>query len=152
GDFHEGTLPPMTEAKRELIDLSKDSPSRFYEAYDRGQIDGFPARSSSCGLLSPVLPLDLYELYKSWCAREGLRSLPNPRFGNQLMRKHGKVTRQQRWGHPGAIRGPSGITWLAGGPECPPGSNEAGWIAERVDSFRASLKKYRESGQNSSVL
>lgn len=152
GDFHEASLPPMTDAKRELIDLSKDSPSRFYEAYEGGQIDGFPARSSSVGLLSPVLPLDLYELYKLWCGREGLRALPNPRFSNALMRKHGKTTRQQRWGHPGEVRGPSGITYLAGGAECPPGAQEAGWIADRVDAFRASLKKYRESGTASAFV
>lgn len=146
GDFNEGTRPPMTDAKRELIDLGKDSPTRFYEAYAAGEIDGFPSAKSQVGLLSPVLPLDLYELYGEWCKRQGLRALPNPRFSNALMRKHGKTTRSKRYylGHD--LRGPSGVTYLDGGPECPPGQTETHWLGERIEAFRQSLKKYRNAG------
>ena len=59
GDFGVATLPPMTDAKRELIDLSKDSPSRFVQAFEAGDIDGFPGLNAP-SLLLPALSTDLF--------------------------------------------------------------------------------------------
>lgn len=142
GDFTEGTLPPMTEAKRELIDLSMDSPSRFFKAFEVGEIDGFPAKSAPM-LLSPVLPLDLYALYCAWCHRVGLKALHQPRFANELMRKHGAKTLPKRYELGVDKKGPSGVTYLPGGWECPVGTSEPAWIGERVQVFKDALKVFR---------
>jgi putative DNA primase/helicase len=143
GDFTEGTLPPMTEAKRELIDLSMDSPSRFFKAFESGEIEGFPAKAAP-KLLSPVLPLDLYALYTAWCHRVGLKALHQPRFANELMRKHGAKTVPKRYELGTERKGPSGVTFLPGGWEYPVGESEPAWIGERVRVFKDALKVFRE--------
>jgi putative DNA primase/helicase len=143
GDFTEGTLPPMTEAKRELIDLSLDSPSRFFKAFESGEIEGFPAKNAP-KLLSPMLPLDLYALYGAWCHRVGLKAQHQPRFANELMRKHGAKTVSKRYDLGVGVKGPSGVTFLPGGAERPEGESEPNWIGDRARAFRDSLKAYRE--------
>jgi putative DNA primase/helicase len=145
GDFTEGTLPPMTEAKRELIDLSMDSPSRFFKAFESGEIDGFPAKNAP-KLLSPMLPLDLYALYGAWCHRVGLKALHQPRFASELMRKHGAKTLSKRYDLGVGVKGPSGVTFLPGGAECPVGEHEPTWIGDRARAFKDSLKAFREGG------
>lgn len=142
GDFNEGTLPPMTDAKRELIDLSKDSPSRFMQAFESGDVDGFPARGAPA-LLAPCLSSDLYDLYTTWCQRVGLRALNQPRFANALMRKHKAVTHRKRYHLDMATKGPTAITWLPGGHDLPPGEGETHWLGERIEVFRGALKAYR---------
>lgn len=144
GDFTEGTLPPMTEAKRELIDLSKDSPSRFYAAFEAGEVEGFPAKNAP-KLLSPALPLDLYALYSTWCHRVGLKALHQPRFANALMRKHGAKTLPKRYDLGAGTKGPSGVTFLPGGHELPPGETEVDWIGNRVRVFKDAMKVFREA-------
>lgn len=142
GTFNAGTLPPMTDAKRELIDLSQDSPSQFMRAFEGGDIDGFPARNAP-KLLAPMLSTDLYELYTRWCQRVGLRSLNQPRFGNALMRKHKARALRKRYECEVGAKGPASITFLPGGHELPPGHSETEWLGERIEAFRQSLKAYR---------
>ena len=57
GDFNEHTPPPMTTAKQDLIDLSKDTISRFYEDWREGLIGGFniPPEKGWPGYGSPVI-------------------------------------------------------------------------------------------------
>lgn len=146
GDFGPATLPPMTDAKRELIDLSKDSPSRFVQAFEAGDIDGFPGRNAPA-LLLPALSTDLYELYRLWCAEVGLKALNQPRFGNALMRKHGAATDRKRYvTDMGAQRGPISVTNLPGGHEPPPGCSETSWLGDRVSIFKAALRDYKNRG------
>jgi len=144
GDMHEGSMPPMTDAKRELIDLSKDSPSKFHAAFEAGDIEGFPARDCPA-LLSPCLSADLYDLYTTWCRTVGLKALNQPRFANHLMRKHGAITLRKRYsaGDSWSVKGPAAVTYLPGGAEMPPGRSEQEWLGERIDVFRTALKDYR---------
>jgi putative DNA primase/helicase len=58
----------MTDAKRELIDQSLDSPSRFVLSFEKGDVEGFPGKTSP-RLLMPCLSQDFYELYGEWCRR-----------------------------------------------------------------------------------
>ncbi|MGI9142093.1 MAG: DUF5906 domain-containing protein [Fluviibacter sp.] len=60
--FHEGTQPPMTDAKQRLIDLSAGSEIRFANEWLDGDL-GYPI----CPCLSP----DLYSAYQSYCRRNG---------------------------------------------------------------------------------
>ncbi|MDD0817198.1 DUF5906 domain-containing protein [Curvibacter sp. HBC28] len=144
GDFGPATLPPMTDAKRELVDLSKDSPSRFVQAFESGDIDGFPAKTSSVGLLLPALSTDLYTLYTVWCGRVGLKALNLPKFSNALMRKHKARTDRKRYSIDGTSdKGPAAIVSMPGGHELPPGTRESTWFGERIHAFQQSLKDYR---------
>ena len=142
GEFGPATLPPMTDAKRELIDLGMDSPSRFVGAFEAGDIEGFPAKGAP-RLLTPALSQDLFDLYTLWCRHVGLKALNQPRFANALKRKHKAVVERKRYDDGAATRGPSAVTFLPGGHEPPVGQSEADWIGERVMVFRTSLKDYR---------
>lgn len=141
--FTEGALPPMTDAKRELIGLSQDSPSRFIHAFEAGDLDGFPAKASSVGMLLPALSTDLYQLYCLWCARLGLKALNLPRFSNAAMRKHGAVTERKRYDGPSGVKGPAAMVTLPGAKGAPPGESEVYWLGERVRAFQQSLKDFR---------
>lgn len=145
GDFGPATLPPMTEAKRELVDLGKDSPSRFVDAFEAGDLEGFPAKGGKAGLLMPCLSSDLYALYCTWCSRVGLKALHMPRFANALMRKHKAVSERKRWSDGTLTKGPHAFTWLPGCHEMPPGSSETTWLGERVFAFQQSLKDFKGS-------
>lgn len=142
GDFHPATLPPMTNAKRELIDLSLDSPSKFFHAFESGDIAGFPARNAP-KLLTPALSLDMYELYQHWCGAVGLKALNQSRFGNALMRKHKVTSKRHRYDSSNGTKGPSSMMFFQGGHELPDGESELIWLGERIDAFRASLKEVK---------
>lgn len=134
GDFDEGTLPPKTDAKFELVSLSMDSPSRFYYALGAGDVDGMPC--------CPALSTDVYECYRLWCARTGDRALSQPRFINAVTRKHHVDNPRKRYWHeddPVKPRGPSGVLMLPG-EELPPGSDELVWLGQHICRFKAALK------------
>lgn len=147
GDFNDGTLPPMTEAKRDLIDLSKDSPSKFVQAFEDGDIDGFPGLREP-KLLSPMLSSDLYELYKAWCARTGLKALAQPRFAADLKRKHQVLVDRKRYtvsdseGFSLRERGPVAVSYFRGGHELPVGAVEKEWLSERIDVFNRAVRDF----------
>lgn len=145
GDFNNATLPPMTDAKRELIDLSLDSPSRFMLALEGGDVEGFPGKHTP-KLLSPMLGQDLYDLYCAWCNKVGLKALNQPRFGNAIMRKHGATTQRKRYDTDTGTKGPSAVTYLAGGHEMPPGRGEVEWLGERIQVFKTALKDFKGLG------
>lgn len=145
GDFGPATLPPMTDAKRELIDLSLDSPSRFMLAFESGDVEGFPGQHTP-KLLSPCLSQDLFDLYCEWCRRVGLKALNQPRFANALKRKHGANVERKRYDSETGIKGPSAIAFLKGGHEMPPGRSESEWIGERVGVFKMALKDFKGMG------
>jgi putative DNA primase/helicase len=68
GDFKPWTRPPMTEAKRELIDIGRDSVDRFLIDWQAGDLDvPFCPCSSS----------DLYRAYLYYCRANGER-MPRP--------------------------------------------------------------------------
>lgn len=139
GDFTAGTLPPMTDAKRELIDLGLDSPSRFVLAFERGEVEGFPAKGAPA-LLLPCLAQDFFDLYCAWCHRQGLKALNAPRFGNAAKRKHKSWTERKRIGN---SNNPVTVLHLPGSHQLPPGQNEIDWLTDRCEIFKKSLKDYR---------
>ena len=145
GDFDNTTLPPMTDAKRELIDLSLDSPSRFMLAFEHGDVEGFPSKHAP-RLLAPMLSQDLYDLYCAWCSKVGLKALNQPRLANALMRKHGATVHRKRYDTDLGTKGPIAITFMAGGHELPPGRSEPDWLGERVSVFKMALRDYKNLG------
>jgi len=139
GDFGPSSKPPMTDAKIELIDQSLDSPSRFVLAFEKGDIDGFPAKNAPA-LLTPCLSQDFYELYGEWCRRQGLKALNQPKFMNAVDRKHqGKVERKRIGGTSNPVR----VLHLPGGHDLPAGQNESEWLAYRIDIFKTAAKDYK---------
>lgn len=139
GDFGPSSKPPMTDAKKELIDQSLDSPSRFVLAFEKGDIEGFPAKNAP-KLLMPCLSQDFYELYGEWCRRQGLKALNQPKFMNAVDRKHqGRVERKRI----GGTGNPARVLHLPGGHELPTAQNESDWLADRLDIFKTAFKDYK---------
>jgi putative DNA primase/helicase len=63
GDFGPATLPPTTDAKRDLIELGLDSSERFFNEWRDGYL---PIPRISCR------SEDLYSAYRHWCALQGV--------------------------------------------------------------------------------
>jgi putative DNA primase/helicase len=63
GDFGPATLPPMTQAKADVIEQSLDSSERFFNEWIAGHL---PVP------VSAVRTEDLYDAYRHWCTRQGV--------------------------------------------------------------------------------
>lgn len=89
GDFTEHSKPPMTQSKRDVIDISMDSVERFVQDWQGGGI----VFDSDVGPLPfcPCASSDLYGAYGRWCKREGVFK---PRESNQFV---GHLTKLPRW-------------------------------------------------------
>jgi len=135
--FTNGTNPPMTSAKAELINLSQDSPQRFLDELYGEDIPGIKPR--------PAPSKEWYEVYKIWCGREGVRPAPCPKFINALVRKRGIVhpdRARKRYMIEQTTHGPHAFLLLGSG-SAPEGRNEAGWLGEEVLGFRSSVNDYK---------
>lgn len=98
GDFKPWTRPPMTQAKRDLVDLSISSEERFLREWITGDIEG---RDGGIVPLAPCLGSSLYRLYGEWCEAHGERK----RGAKDLISLANKI--------PGWTAGTSCPTWLS---------------------------------------
>ena len=134
GNFGKGTKPPWTDAKAELIDQSLDSTSRFFYAWQLGDLDGVP--------FAPALSEQAFEAYRLWCNRINVRAAPMPRLVNTLSRKHGLESRRMRYMAAGGVKGPHGVLIPAAAAP-PEGTSEGVWLGGCIDAFAKALKGYR---------
>lgn len=136
--FTNGTNPPMTAAKAELINLSQDSPQRFLDELYGDDIPGLKPL--------PAPSKEWYEVYRIWCGREGLpRPAPAPKFINALVRKRGIVhpdRARKRYLIEQTTHGPHGFL-LLGNVTAPADRNEGAWLGEQVVRFRNCVNEYR---------
>lgn len=140
--FDTHTRPPMTKAKRELIDLSTDSTSRFFSELASGDIDGIKPM--------PALSKDLFAVYRAWCNSINVKPAPMPRLLNTLHKKHHVAMVRKRYLDGSTIKGPHGIAMLpeiidgkTKHPEQPAGSGEVAWLGESVVAFRNAVADYK---------
>lgn len=148
GDFHPDTKPPMTRAKRDLVDLSLDSTTRFFRALIGGELEGIRTKTIA-------LATDLYKLYTLWCSQIGVHAAPMPKLINTLERKHGVKVARKRYSDGYKILGPHSVCVLpeqiteAPGkhrlvePERKPEDDERTWIGNHVQAFRTAVKDYK---------
>jgi putative DNA primase/helicase len=137
GEFGPGTLPPYTDAKDELINLSLDSTVRFYRQLAAGDILGVRCR--------PALATDVFDLYRVWCTRTSERVAPMPKFVNALERKCGVRNQRKRYTDvtkTDGRAGPHAVLFL-GGADCPPGESEGDWLAEEIKGFRRNVGVFK---------
>lgn len=83
GEFKPWTKPPMTIAKRELIDINRDSVERFLIDWQNGDIGDLP--------FCPCASSQLYTAYFTYCRANGERM---PRPENQFS---GHIVKLQGW-------------------------------------------------------
>ena len=139
GDFRAGSLPPMTTAKAELIDLGRDSTSRFYGEWAAGELDGI-------GLM-PALSQDVFDLYRAWCARNGIgRPAPLNKLVDALHKRHKCTTPRKRYLNGVGITNPKGFVIPPGSIELPPGQSETGFLGDCVTAFKNAVQDYKGTG------
>jgi putative DNA primase/helicase len=90
--FNEHSKPPMTGAKRDLIDVSLGSVERFVREWEMGEIF-FSAQSDKNEPLPfcPCYRSDLYLAYTRWCRSDGVK---NPRESSQF---YGYIAKLPGW-------------------------------------------------------
>ena len=92
-DFHPKKRPPDTQAKRNLIDISRPSEERFVMDWIAGEI----TFSDNAGAL-PFCQCggsDIYSAYLKWCRHQGeIRPRPSNMFLGSLARRNGWENRQ----------------------------------------------------------
>jgi putative DNA primase/helicase len=137
GDFHNGTRPPETAAKDELIGLGLDSPQRFWDDVHYGELPGIRAVNG--------LAVDWYEAYKRWCQLSGHRSAPMPKFLNALARKRNTPSQRKRYLLGQTTHGPHAVLMMGGG-DPPEGEAEQSWLGDAVAEFRKRLSQYKGAG------
>jgi putative DNA primase/helicase len=137
GDFNPGTLPPDTEAKRELIDLAQDSPVEFVDAVFRMDVKG----TVLDGRVLAGLTQDWFDLYRHWCSLVGVKPASLKRFVNAIEKRRGLRAERKRyyvWNevdiHPEKV-GPHSV--LTFGNEPPEGEDELAWLGKQVGQLRS---------------
>jgi putative DNA primase/helicase len=88
GDFTEHSKPPMTQSKRDVIDISMDSVERFVQDWQGGEIT---AGNGEIVPFRPCLGSHLYQVYMHWCKENGVTRY---RERNQFI---GTLAKMRHW-------------------------------------------------------
>jgi putative DNA primase/helicase len=129
GDFHAGSPPPMTRAKRGVIELSRDTIAGFFDALMAGDI---------VESLVPALVEDAFGLYRVWCARQGQRPSSMTRFRANLERIHRVPNARKRWRtkSDASPRGPHSMLLWGARAQAPDGVEECDHLGTCVVAWR----------------
>ena len=134
GDFDEHAKPPMTEAKRELIDLSRDSIDRFRIEWADGYL-GLP--------VVPALTEDIYDVYRTFCQRAGFKAAPINKVIDKITRG-GFGSKERKRYLIGLAPSKNPQTFLVPAHSAAPGAqSESVWLGECVAAFRAAVSDYK---------
>lgn len=133
GDFYTAIAPPETNARRELLNVSQDSTTRFWDDL---------CLESTVRRIRPALSKDVYEFYKLWCARNGNRAAPLPKLQNAWLRRLNIATERKRYYSVGnAVLGPHSIFMM--GEQPPEGGDEKTYLGESIAEFQQALDDYK---------
>jgi putative DNA primase/helicase len=134
-DFHEGTPPPLTKAKEDLIEISLDSKERFWLEWSREAIGEMPCIPAPTSLV--------YEFYRLWCSRVGVRSpSPESKLIPTVTKMRGVEKRQERYAaSQKTLRSMFLLPHFLHEP--PPGKSRSTWLGECAEEFAEKLNAYR---------
>jgi len=136
GDFNEHTKPPQTQAKKDLIDLSKDNVLRFYDDWMGGELEGIP--------IMPVLSSDIYELYKVWTAQQGVRATSMNQLVHALSKRQGMDKKLARYLDGTKQKQKRFLFPLQKTEPDDPAQSKSAWLGQCVAEFSAAVDKYKE--------
>lgn len=134
GDFKPWTLPPLTQAKADLIDASLGSSERFVKDWQERVMP------------LPVVPCrteDLYDAFRHWCHRNGAKGPQLAMFVAEAVKrlKGSKERRRHYVGESdGAITRQSTIVFP---PDADP-AMDMRTLSEHVSNFAESLRLWRK--------
>lgn len=133
GDFKPWTLPPLTQAKRELIDASMGSTERFVGEW-----------------LEQMLPIpvcacrseDLYDAFRFWCGRHGAKG---PQLGlfvaEAVKRCRGTKDRRRHY----RMGGPSTQQSTVVFPQGVDTGQDIRELSRQIDNFADSVKAWKQA-------
>jgi putative DNA primase/helicase len=125
-NFTEHAKPPMTDAKKRLIDIGRPAWEVFYEDWKNLRTD---APYCSCRVI------DLYRLYQGWAKMRNENVLAMNRFSGYIAsyeRRRPDLHYEQ-----GSLKGKSSF-FIVG--QCPAEKNQSEWLAGCVGEFDRILR------------
>lgn len=133
-DFGPHTKPPMTQAKKDLIDASLESHQRFVRDWMAGDLE-----VPCC----PCKSQDLYHAYLYWCRLNGERF---PKAENKFAVR---AKKEMPWGIKRYATTTTGVTkqatfYLPPTATPPPDQAADAWLGTEAEAFRKRLKEWRE--------
>jgi hypothetical protein len=142
--FSEFDIPPMTTAKRDLIELGLKPAERFIREWLQGYLP-LPLQVCSAG--------QLYRAFRRWCALTGERFPPiQEQFSKSVNKSVALIGMKQPNGAPLRYKvvklddGKSGKRadrmWIPAGCGHPEGTTEGAWAAESVACFESCLSDF----------
>lgn len=161
GDFDEHAKPPMTNAKEDLLSLSKDNILRFYEDWISGEFNEMEAVNEDGTKVSgnsyidsgktPALSEDIYDLYKSWCSVQGVRPSPMNKVIDHIAKRPGVLKKHKRY----IVNGKESASTRAFiyPPKCfeipiDKESSEKKWLGDRKTDFYKIVMAYKNRDYN----
>lgn len=129
GDFHTHTQPPMTEAKRRLIDFGRNGWDLFYRDWAAGNLE---VPYQTC------LVTDLYAVYKRWSMVAGEKSMVSREKFSAFISSKERRLRDAPYSGTGFSDKAKGTFFVVGQP--PHDMKQSVWLGEAVASFRKSMK------------
>jgi len=138
GDFNEYTPPPMTAAKRDLMDLSMDSEERFWLDWTREKIEHVP--------LVPTKTTLLYGFYREYSGRAGYsHHAPETRFLAHVAKRTDARKAVRRYLNGSGARQATFI--FPPGVDQPVEASEPQWLGDCVEKFTAGVALWRDEMQ-----
>lgn len=134
GDFGPATLPPMTQAKADLIELGLDSSERFFNEWR----DGFlPLLRQTCR------SEDLYQAYRHWCGINGVgKPAQLATFVGTISKRPGvQKGRHQHFKNYSKTLEVQSVLITPPGVERPTGKEA---LSGLINGFNEALKKWRD--------
>lgn len=136
GDFGPHTPPPLTRAKRELIDLSLDSSEAFFVAWSSGHLE-VP--------FAPCRTENLYEAYRIWANKVGVsRAAPLATLIANLIKKPELKHKRAHHYKPGTSKEIQSSVLIPRSYQAPEGENEISWLSDCIDKFNEAVVAWRE--------
>lgn len=133
GTFGPGTLPPMTQAKADLIELSLDNSEQFWNEWLRHELP-LP--------ICAVRTEDLYDAYRHWCGKQGVaKPAMQKTFVGALSKRPGvRKARVRHWvNYSRTLQAQSTVMW-------PPGADRDSGMEELSDhlaNFASSMERWK---------
>lgn len=134
GDFGPATLPPMTEAKVDLIELGMDSSERFWIDWTERRLP-LP--------LGSVRSEDLYAAYALWCRLQGVAKPAqlNTCMGGWSKRPGAKKARERHWLNYSQTRQVQSMVLHPPGSDHRPTCDE---LTKSINRFNEALRSWKE--------
>lgn len=137
--FNAHTKPPDTEAKRDLVELGKDEPDRFFDQWRAGLLD-LPYGAAAAD--------DLYAAFRRWCVQQGERHVPTlTRFGRSAKVIMQSGIKRLRLARRGVLdERQRTYYWDEGSvPDCCESVND--WLRDQAQAFREALSDQAKEGE-----